>query len=205
MMLSRLLSGHLLIAVFGIQFLVTERGFSTSTAALVLLPFGVGYVLGTVGGGYVLAWLDSCWEYFGRVAFLQAAQVGFASAAFVGTQFTHDGISVYGALWALFGLFQGMNPPANRPILMAVVLPELRGSAFALFLSVFETIAWATFALAAGQLADTYSIERVFLLIPVGLMLVNGCMLSALYATYPADAREVSAELEQRRVIATRP
>ncbi len=58
MMLSRLLSGHLLIGVFGVQFLVTDRGFSNAVAALVLLPFGIGYFCGTVGGGFVVAALD---------------------------------------------------------------------------------------------------------------------------------------------------
>ena len=202
MMLSRLLSGHLLIPIFGIQFLVTERGFTNATATLVLVPFGIGYVAGTVGGGYVVAWLDRVAEHVGRVVVIQLAQVGFAVAALFGTQVAHTDIATYGVFWGLLGLFQGMNPPVNRPIVMSVVLPELRGQAFAIFLSVFQTIGWALFALTGGWLADGLGIEGVFLWILVVLMLVNALVLGALYRTYPRDARRVTAELGRRRAAA---
>ena len=202
MLLSRLLSGHLLVAIFGIQFLVTERGFRNATAALVLIPFGLAYVVGTVGGGYVVAWLDRVWRHTGRIVFIQVAQVGFAVAAFFGTQFAHTSILVYGCFWALFGVFQGMNPPVNRPIVMSVVPPELRGQAFAIFLSIFETIGWAVFALTAGWVGTSLGIEHAFLYLLVGLMLVNALVLSALYVTYPRDVRAVSHELERRRYAA---
>jgi MFS family permease len=202
MMLSRLLSGHLLIIIFGIQFLVTERGFTNATAALVLVPFGVGYVAGTLGGGYTVSWLDRVWPHTGRVAFIQTAQIGFAVAALFGTQFGHTDIAVYGIFWALFGFFQGMNPPVNRPIVMSVVLPELRGQAFAIFLTIFQTIGWAMFALTAGWLATNLGIQGVFFWILVVLMVVNGLVLTALYVTYPRDARRVTRELERRRAVA---
>ena len=86
MMASRLLSGHLLITIFGIQFLVTERGFSKAIAALVLLPFGIGYFVGTIGSGYLVALLDRVLPDRGRVAFIQSAQILFAIVAFFGTQ-----------------------------------------------------------------------------------------------------------------------
>jgi MFS family permease len=202
MMLSRLLSGHLLIAVFGVQFLVTERGFANATAAFVLVPFGMGYVVGTLGGGFVVAWLDRIWECTGRVVFIQTAQVGFAVVAFFGTQFTYAEITVYGMFWALFGLFQGMNPPVNRPIVMSVVLPELRGQAFAIFLTIFERAGWAMFALTAGWLATSVGIQGAFLWILVVLMLINGLVLTMLHVTYPRDARRVTRELERRRAAA---
>ena len=199
MMLSRVLSGHLLISIFGIQFLVTERGFTNATATLVLVPFGIGYVVGTLGGGYVVALLDRAWEHVGRVVFIQLAQIGFALAALFGTQLEHTDITTYAVFWGLLGLFQGMNPPVNRPIVMSVVLPELRGQAFAIFLSVFQTIGWAMFALTAGWLANDVGIQGVFFWILVILMLINALVLSALYLTYPHDARRVADELRHRR------
>jgi Na+/proline symporter len=80
-----------------------------------------------------------------------------------------------------------------------VVLPELRGQAFAIFLSVFETIGWALFALTAGWLGTKLGIENAFLYILVVVMLLNALLLSALYVTYPRDARAVTRELERRR------
>lgn len=199
MMGSRLLSGHLLITVFGIQFLVVDRGFDNATAALVLIPFGIGYVLGTIGGGFVVAFLDKRIPFIGRVAYIQLAQLGFAAAALFGTQFDHSGIAVYGVFWALFGFFQGVNPPVNRPIVMSIVTPELRGQAFAIWLTIFETIGWALFSLGAGELATTLGIQQVFLWVLVILMVVNALLLGALYFTYPRDARRVVATLDARR------
>ncbi|UQN28246.1 MFS transporter [Brachybacterium kimchii] len=199
MMLSRLLSGHLLITVFGIQFLVTERGFSNATAATVLVPFGLGYVIATFLSGYAVELLDRLLPDHGRVVFIQAAQFLFAIAALLGTQFEWGSIGVYAIFWALFGATQGMNPPVNRPIVMSVVLPELRGQAFAIFLTFFQTIAWALFSLSAGYLAEALGIQGVFFWVLFVLMAVNGVILSALYFTYPRDARRVTDELEARR------
>ncbi|EFL27735.1 major facilitator family transporter [Streptomyces himastatinicus ATCC 53653] len=203
MMISRLLSGHLLLVIFGIQFLVSERGFSNATAAVVGIPMGVGYLAGTVGGGYLLAFVDRRWPTRGRVSYLQLAQVLFAVAAFFGTQFHYSaGIGIYCVFWALMGFGQGMNPPANRPLVSAVVLPELRGQAFAIWLSIFETIAWALFALAAGQLAESLGLQQVFLWVMVVLMLLNAAVLGVLHSTYPRDARRVTHALEERRRLA---
>lgn len=203
MMISRLLSGHLLITIFGIQFLVTERGFSNKTAALVGIPFGVGYLIGTVGGGYLMSLIDRMVSVRGRVAYIQAAQVFFAVVAFFGTQIHYTGgIAVYCVFWALMGLGQGVNPPVNRPIVAAVILPELRGQGFAIWLTIFETIGWALFSLLAGNLAVAVGIQTVFLWVMVILMLVNAAILTILYLTYPRDVRRVDDELSRRRATA---
>jgi MFS family permease len=203
MMVSRLLSGHLLVVVFGIQFLVTERGFSNAVAAVVGIPFGAGYLAGTVGGGYLLAFVDRRWPERGRVSYLQLAQVLFAVVAFFGTQFHYSGgIGVYCVFWSLMGFGQGVNPPVNRPLVAAVVLPELRGQAFAVWLSVFETMAWAIFSLAAGQLAESLGIQEVFLWIMVVFMLLNAAVLGVLHRTYPRDVRRVKHILAERRILA---
>lgn len=199
MLVSRLLSGHLLIAVFGLQFLVTERGFDNAVAAIVLLPFGLGYFFGTFGGGFLTSWLDRAFPARGRVVFLQAAQILFALVAFFGTQFDYGNIGIYGIFWALMGLAQGLNPGVNRPIVMAVTLPELRGQAFAIFITIFEAIGWALFTLVAGSLADSFSIQAVFLWVLVILMVVNAIVITALYVTYPRDVRRVTETLERRR------
>ncbi|MCW4458800.1 MFS transporter [Microbacterium sp. MPKO10] len=199
MLVSRLLSGHLLIVVFGLQFLVTERGFSNAVASLVLFPFGVGYFLGTFGGGFATSWLDRVFPARGRVAFLQVAQILFAVIAFFGTQFDYGNIGIYGVFWGLMGLAQGLNPGVNRPIVMSVTLPELRGQAFAIFITIFEAIGWAIFTLSAGVLADAFSIQTVFLWVLVILMIVNGIVITALYVTYPRDVRRVDETLDARR------
>ncbi|MGI9147494.1 MAG: MFS transporter [Chloroflexota bacterium] len=200
MMVSRLLSGHLLIAIFGIQFLVTERGFNNAVAASVLLPFGLGYFAATIIGGWLLVYLDRVIPHRGRAAYIQGAQVLFAVVAFLATQvYKGDSIGVYAIFWAFMGAGQGLNPPVNRPIVAAVVLPELRGQAFAIWLTIFETIGWALFSLGAGQLAAALGIQTVFLWILVVLMLVNAAVLGGLYFTYQPDVERIEAVLERRR------
>lgn len=200
MMLSRLLSGHLLIGVFGILFLVQERGFTNAVAALVLLPYGVGYVFGTIGGGFLVPVLDRMLPRNGRPLMLQSAQVLFAVFAFFATQFPHgDSIGVYCVFWALMAFAQGLNVPVNRPLVSAVILPELRGQGFAIWLTVFETIGWALFSLVAGGLATTLGIQVVFLWVLVILMLVNALVLTVLYFTYHRDVTNVQNVLRERR------
>lgn len=202
MMVSRLLSGHLLITVFGVQFLVTERGFSNAVAATVLLPYGVGYFIGAVSGGWAVAALDRVLPFYGRVGLLQISQVLFAVSAFFGTQRHHDSIGVYGLFCLLMGALQAFNPVTNRPIVMAVVLPELRGQAFAIFLTIFDTVGWGVFALAGGLMADKLGVQTVFFWGLVVLMLVNAVWISLLYVTYPRDAARVTATLQDRRQLA---
>jgi MFS family permease len=125
----------------------------------------------------------------------------FAVVAFAATQvYQGDNIAMYGLFWAILGAGQGFNPPVNRPIVAAVVLPELRGQAFAIWLTIFETIGWALFSLGAGQLATALGIHTVFLWILVVLMLVNAVVLGALYFTYRHDVQRVQTTLEKRRL-----
>ncbi|NHI16716.1 MFS transporter [Microbacterium sp. CBS5P-1] len=200
MMVSRLLSGHLLIMVFGVTFLVNTRGFDNATAAIVLAPFGIGYIVGTLGSGVVVRMLDTVMPDRGRVWFIQLAQVLFAAAAYFGTQIGADGILYYCVFWALMGAAQGMNPPVNRPIVASIVPPRLRGQAMAVFITVFETLGWAIFSLGAGQLATTWGLESVFFWILVVLMIVNAAVLGLLHLTYPRDVARVKEDLDTHRI-----
>jgi len=124
----------------------------------------------------------------------------FAVVAFFGTQFAYTGIGVYALIWGLMGVAQGMNPGVNRPIIMAITLPELRGQAFAIMITIFEAIGWALFSIGAGYLANALGLQTVFLWVLVILMLVNAAVLGILYRTYPRDVRRVADELETRRL-----
>ncbi|MFI5901002.1 MFS transporter [Streptomyces cyaneofuscatus] len=199
LIVSRLLSGHLLVITFGVVFLVDVHGFSVQKATLVTLPFGVGFFLGTLLGGAANDWASRRSPRYGPVAVLQAAQVAFAVFAFFGSQFHYDSILVYGVFFALLGASQGINPSVNRPMVMAITPPELRGAAFALYLSIAEAIAWAGYSLGAGFLADALGLQTVFLWVLVILMLVNGLFLTLLYRPYAADTARVQQELDDRR------
>ncbi|MBV1935622.1 MFS transporter [Streptomyces sp. BV286] len=202
---SRLLSGHLLLLIFGVVFLVDVYGFSTQVAAVVMLPMGIGYFAGTLLGGVLSDWAVRRNPRNGLVVVLQTAQFAFAVVAFFGTQIDYGGIGLFAFFFGLMGLVQGINPGVNRPMLMAVTLPELRGAAFTVYLNVFEAIAWAMFSLGAGYLGDVIGLRQVFLWILVVLMVLNGLFLTLLYPVYARDVAAVEAELDRRRAQAQDP
>ncbi|MCS0499699.1 MFS transporter [Protaetiibacter mangrovi] len=196
---SRLLSSHLLLAAFGVVLLVQEFGFDTAVAASVMAPFGIGYLLGTIVGGFLSDLLNRLSPDFGRVGMLQGAQLAFAVVAFFTTQFVYGGILPYLVLFGIVGLTVGLNPGVNRPLVMAVVPPELRGAAFAIFVSIIESIGFAIYTLTAGFLADTVGLQTVMLWLVCGIMVVNAAYLTLLYGPYKRDRRALEAELDARR------
>lgn len=198
MMVQRLLSGNLLLMSFGIIFLVADRGFDTATAALVTLPFGLGYLAGTFFGGMVADTLQRRSWRFGRVGMLQFAQFGFALVALFATQIAWTSIGVYAAFWAALGLLQGLNPGLNRPIVAAVVPPELRSAGFALMLSVFEGLAFALFNLIGALLIGAIGLQGVLFWFLGVLMLVNGGFVTLLYRAYPRDVVKLHLALLAR-------
>lgn len=93
------------------------------------------------------------------------------------------------------GAGQGLNPAVNRPIVMSVVEPQLRGQAFAIFLSVFQTIGWALFSYGAGMLAVQIGIQASFNIFLVWLMLINAAFLGLLFLCYRKDVLKVRSAM----------
>ncbi len=87
----------------------------------------------------------------------------------------------------------------NRPIIAAVVRPELRGAAFALFVSVFEAIAWAVFNILAGELGEIYGLKLVFFTVLVVIMLINAIFITLIYKPYVQDSQALHEQLKARR------
>lgn len=200
LLVSRLLSSHLLLSVFGVTMLVQEFGFDVALAATVMAPFGIGYLVGTVSGGLLSDWLNKVSVNYGRIAMLQGAQLLFAVAAFFTTQFMYDGIAPYLVLFGLCGIAQGLNPGVNRPLVMAIVPPELRSAAFAIFVSIVESAGFAIYSLLGGALAATIGLQGVMLWLVVGIMIVNAAFLSVLYKPFKKDRLALAAELDARRL-----
>ena len=187
MLLSRLLSAHLVIGAFGVVFLTDVRHFGNPAAVAVLPPFGAGLCLGGVAGGIVADRMHAWSPRAGRVLFLQSAQFAFAVTAFLATQIAWQYLAAYMAWWFALGFCQGVNPGVNRPIVMSVIVPELRDWAFVVMLIVVEPIGWASYSLIAGLLGDAAGLQFAFLVLLVGVMLLNGAAITPLYWTYCRD------------------
>ncbi|MFJ6623358.1 MFS transporter [Kitasatospora sp. NPDC091335] len=199
LLVSRLLSGHLLLGSFAVVYLVDVFGFTTQRASVVLMPLGIGYLLGTLLGGFLADWAGRRSPGHGLPAVLQAAQIAFAAFAFLGTQVHYGGLGVYALLFGLMGMAQGVNPGVNRPMVMAVTPPELRATAFTIYLSIFEAVAWAIFSLGAGFLGQHLGLRPVFLTVLVFLMLANAAFLTLLHLPYAKDVERVQRQLDRRR------
>ncbi|WP_402469445.1 MFS transporter [Isoptericola aurantiacus] len=195
---SRLLSSHLLLASFGVVLLVQEYGFDTAVAATVMAPFGFGYLAGTFLGGILSDALHKVSPNYGRVAFLQAAQLAYAVIAFFATQFAYGGIAPYLVLFALVGAAMGVNPGVNRPLVMSVTPPELRPAAFAIFVSIAESVGFAIYTLTAGFLAEAIGMRATMLWLVVGIMTLNAVYLTLLYKPFRRDRDALGRELERR-------
>ncbi|GAA1700640.1 hypothetical protein GCM10009808_17920 [Microbacterium sediminicola] len=196
---SRLLSTHLLLATFAVVLLVNEYGFDVAVAAIAMAPFGIGYLAGTVVGGFLSDSLNKLSVNYGRVAMLQGAQVLFAVVAYFATQVAYGGITPYLVLFGIVGATVGLNPGVNRPLVMAVVPPELRAAAFAIFVSVIESAGFAIWTLTAGFLADSVGLKAVLLWLVCGMMIVNALFLTLLYKPFKRDRLALETELDARR------
>ncbi|WP_219412606.1 MFS transporter [Pseudonocardia nigra] len=199
LLISRLLSSHLLVGAFGVVLLVDAFGFDNAVAAAVLAPFGIGYLAGTFAGGQIADRMHARSPLRGRIAFLQVAQVLFAVFAYFGTQVGWNAIWPFLVMFGLMGFAMGLNPGVNRPLVMSVVPPELRGAAFAVYVSVVESLGFAVYTLLAGFLAEAIGLQAVFLWLVVGLMTLNGAFLGLLYRPYARDVTNMEAELDRRR------
>ena len=136
---------------------------------------------------------------YGRIGTIQFIQFVYAILAIFGTQFVYGNNAIYGLVFFSMGFFGSANMGVNRPIIASVVRPELRGTAFALFVSVFEAIAWAIYNIAAGQLGEVYGLKPVFFVVLVVIMLINTAFITLIYKPYAKDVQTLHNQLAERR------
>ncbi|MFE5788635.1 MFS transporter [Rhodococcus erythropolis] len=187
-LIQRIFSGQNVIMSFSIVFLVEEHGFTTTTASIIAPPFAIGYLVGTFVGGRVNDAVHVMRPRSGRILMLQASQLGFALAALVATQISWNSIGAYAVMFAIVGVLQGQVPVVNRPIIMAVVRPELRALAFAVSLSTVEALAYAGYAFLVGILGDRMGLQGALFIVTVVLTTLNGVASGALYRPYARDS-----------------
>jgi len=196
---QRVLSGHLLMFSMGVVYMVDVLGFNIQQANWILIPYHAGGMLGMFTFGFIADRIHTIFPKYGRIGVIQVIQFLFAVLAFFGTQFIYDNKAIYIVLFFLMQFFAAGNMGVNRPIVASVVRPELRGTAYALFVSVFEAIAWAIYNIVAGQLGETYGLKPVFLAVLVVLMLVNTAFITLIYKPYARDVQALKDEMTARR------
>lgn len=196
LVISRLLSPHPVLGAFAVVLLVEAHGLSIQVATAAYAPFGIGYLVGNIVIGYFGDVANRLSADRGRVTLLQFSQFAFGGLAFLATQVTYDGVWTYSLFFALMGAFQGWNPILNRPIVMAIVPPEQRGTAFGFMISIVESISYSALALITGFVAGAIGTQGAVLWTIVAVVLVNGLLLTGLQVTFPRDRRAMLARTE---------
>ena len=199
MLVQRVLSGHLLMLSMGVVYMVDVLGFDLQQANLMMIPLMLGALSGMFTFGFIADWIHKKAPKYGRIGTIQTIQFVYAVLAFFGTQFIYPNVVIYGIIFFFMGFFGSANMGVNRPIVASVTRPELRGTAFALFVSVFEAIAWAIFNVAAGQLGEIYGLKSVFFAVLVVLMLVNTAFITLIYKPYAKDVQTLQDQMAARR------
>ncbi|GHO90292.1 hypothetical protein KSF_003400 [Reticulibacter mediterranei] len=198
MLVSRMLSGHLLLQSFGVVYLITVLHYTTAQATLIYGTGFLGYVAGNFVGGFLVDQLGKVSQRRGRVVLLQLAQTLFALVAFGFLLLNGGSIGLLIAFFSALFFLQGVNPSINRPIVYSVVPPALRGAAFAVMISIVESATWAIYNLFAGFLGQQFGLRPVFFGVLVVVMLVNAAVIFFLYRTYWPDVQKVQAPQEEQ-------
>jgi len=196
LIISRLLSPHPVLGAFAVVLLVEAHGLSIQVATAAFAPFGIGYLVGNIVIGYLGDIANRLSADHGRVTLLQLSQFAFGGLAFLATQVTYDGVWMYSLFFALMGAFQGWNPILNRPIVMAIVPPEQRGTAFGFMISIVESVSFSVLALITGFVAGAIGTQGAVLWTIVAVVLVNGLVLTGLQITFRRDRRALLARTE---------
>lgn len=196
MLIQRVLSGHLLMMSMGVVYMTDVLHIDLQTANLMMMPLIMGALIGMFAFGFIGDKIHLKHPKYGRVATIQFLQGVYVILAFFGTQLVYGNLAIYGVIFFFMGFFASSNMTVNRPIVASVVKPELRGTAFALFVSVFESIAWAIFNVAAGQIGETVGLKPVFFTVLVVVMLINTLFITLIYKPYAHETKALQMYLK---------
>ena len=198
---QRVLSGHLLLLSMGVVFMTDALQIDLQTANILMMPLYLGMMLGMFTFGFIADWIHKESPKYGRIYTIQGIQLIYALLALIMLSANFENKMLYGVIFFFMGFFGSANMGVNRPIVASVVKPELRGTAFALFVSVFEAIAWAIYNIAAAQIGERIGLKPVFFVVLVGLMLVNTAFITLLYKPYANDVKALDNEIAARKAL----
>lgn len=188
---QRLFTGQLVLQSFGVVVLTDVYGFGNATASVITVPSALGYLTGSALGGVLADRVHARRPGTGRAWLLSWTTLLYGAAAFLATQVGWPSIGWFAVFFAVVGVLQGTNPGVNRPIVMSVTPPGLRGAAFAAMLAV-EGLGWGLATLLVGFLGDAIGLKTAVLLVVVGSSLAGGLFLALLVRTVPRDMAAVT-------------
>ncbi|NNM67497.1 MAG: MFS transporter [Spirochaetales bacterium] len=198
---SLFLVTSLVMMSFGVTFLVSVRHFSTEEGNYVLAAFAVGYVLSSAVGGMLGDLAEKRSPRYGRIVLMQVYLLVYAGMSYLCLQIAWPHRAYY-ALFFLFGLVSSVGiSGAFYPMVAAIVLPELRTSAFGFLFGLVQGGVAAVLSLLVGFLAQRVGLLPVVFWITTVPYLLNAVLWTVFYRVYPHDMETVAYERHARQVM----
>jgi MFS family permease len=186
----------LVLFAFQVTFLVDVRKYTTQEATILTSVFFLGFTISSFVGGLLGDWFARRNARTGRIILMQLYLVAFAVMSFFAMQVDWGSRPVEYGIWLLFGLVASLGfSGAVLPMVSTVVLPQYRGTAFALLFSFVQGALAALLSLALGGLAQQYGLRPVILWLVTVPYAVNAIFWFAFYKTYPRDQERMQAKL----------
>jgi MFS family permease len=196
------------MAIYFINWMVKELHFSNDinldrpleSAPLVFALVVIGVAFSNLMGGFLGDWAEKRSPRYGRTIIGQFSV--FAGAPLMYWLLTAGPSMTFGeqiSLALLISLIIGWpGRGAKEPMMQAVVLPELRSSAYAM-VNVIEGGFAALSSYFAGALADSIGLTNAMILTVPLPWVICGLSFTLFYFTYPKDSRRVRIALSRRR------
>jgi MFS family permease len=190
---QKILNAGLLVWSFGTVYMVDVFGFTNREALLTTaIPLLFGNIFGNLLGGFLGDRVNQRYPNTGRIALMQVTFFGSAVMSYLCMQI-HWGIkSTFYLVFFIWGIFLSFGTGIDRPMVAAVTPPELRSTAFGIWMSSGDALASIIMASLAGWLGQVYGLQPVFLWLVTGGLSLRSLVWFSLYRPYPRDIHRFS-------------
>lgn len=186
----------LVLFAFQVVFLVDVRKYTTQEATILTSVFFLGFTISSFVGGLLGDWFDKRNPRTGRIILMQLYLAAFAVMSFLAMQVDWGSHAVDYGIWLVFGLFGSIGfSGCVLPMVSNVVLPQYRGTAFALLFSFVQGALAAILSIFLGELAQSFGLRPVMLWLVTIPYAINAVFWFAFYKTYPSDQERLKQEL----------
>jgi MFS family permease len=186
----------LVLFAFQVVFLTDVRHYTTQEATIITSVFFLGFTISSFVGGLLGDWFDRRNPRTGRVTLMQLYLLAFAAMSFLAMQVDWSSRVVEYGIWLLFGLFGSIGfSGCVLPMVSNVVLPQYRGTAFALLFSFVQGALAAILSIFLGELAQSFGLRLVMLWLVTIPYALNAIFWFTFYKTYPRDQERLRQEM----------
>jgi len=185
---QKLLNAGLLIWSFGTVYMVDVFGYTNQEALLMIaIPLLLGNIGGNLAGGILGDRFNHRYPDRGRIVLMQTAFFGSAVMSYLCMQVNWDSKAVFYLVFFIWGIFLSFGTGVDRPMVAAVTPPELRSTAFGIWMSAGDALSSILIATLAGWLGQKYGLQPVFLWLVTGVLTLRSAVWFTLYRPYPRD------------------